>query len=105
MRITKVLVLVLIFVLGCETWSGFRAEEVAVTVRVVQRIVELIEDPVFDPEACPSDVVLLNELAKYIADRIDGGDASQSGEWALATMLSEAISDLGCDFDPEDWGG
>jgi len=106
MRTMKVLVLTLIFVLGCAG-SNFSIRDFLggadVTERVVRRIVDLTKDPVFDPEDCKSDAKLLDEFAQYIADQIDSGEASQSAEWALVTWLSEMISDLGCDFDPEDW--
>lgn len=97
------LALIVGLLFGCaKLWtpSDVRADMDILT-KLAVRIAELRASPKITAESCKSDAELLDEVAKWFADQIDGGDASQSEEWINADIFREALTTLGCPFIPE----
>ncbi len=69
--------------------------------RVAVRALELKENPTVTPESCRCDIELLNEVAEWLSDLIDGGKASQSEGWKKYDGFRELLTGLGCPFIPE----
>ncbi len=89
--------------LGCAAqWTAQEiGEDIDVLGRVLIRAFELKEDPTVTPESCARDVALLDEVAKWLSDRIDGGEASNSEKWKTVDGFRELLTDLGCPLVPE----
>lgn len=101
----RILALALIvgLLFGCaKLWTPSAVrEDMDILTKLAVRIAELRASPKVTAESCKSDTELLNEVAKWFADQIDGGDASQSEEWINADIFREALTTLGCPFIPE----